>query len=184
MSRERLAAFLVEQQRVAEEHPSWFNGRMPLQQHTYISRVFPPETLISSARAILFHKGQIMVIRDHKNEPYIIPGGRRDPGETVEETLRRELLEEVGWTVRALQLLGFIHFRHLGSKPDNYVYPFPDFIQVVYTAVADTYQAEALVPDKYVTSSRFHPETAVQQLDLRPGQRALLQAAIAQVEVR
>jgi 8-oxo-dGTP pyrophosphatase MutT (NUDIX family) len=38
----------------------------------------------------------------------IIPGGRVEPGETVEETAVRELLEETGLEVRPLRVLGVL----------------------------------------------------------------------------
>lgn len=120
-----------------------------------------------------------MVITDYKGEPYIIPGGRREPRESLKMALRRELLEETGWLIGDTAVLGFIHFHHLTPKPDGYPYPYPDFVQVVYTAIAHSYDAAAITPDPYVASSRFCPIEEVLTLNLSGGQKALLQAAMS-----
>jgi len=40
---------------------------------------------------------------------WVIPGGRVEPGETIEETAHRELLEETGATLKNLEVLCYIH---------------------------------------------------------------------------
>lgn len=39
-------------------------------------------------------------------EGLFLPGGGIDPGETVEQTLHREMREETGWSIRVLAKLG------------------------------------------------------------------------------
>ncbi|HRQ36613.1 MAG TPA: NUDIX hydrolase [Chloroflexota bacterium] len=173
-----LAAFLRQHEPVAEAWPVWGNGQLRLRQHTYLSRQLPPNEVLSSVRAILFRAAKVMVITDHEEEPYVVPGGRREPGESLETALRRELLEETGWHVGQTAVLGFIHFHHLSPKPDGYPYPYPDFVQVVYTAVAASYDPASMQPDFYVTAAQFHPIEEALALPLSPGERALLRAAI------
>ncbi len=121
--------FLRGKTAVATHHRTWEwqTTPLPLQENIYLSPTLPPDELISSARVILRRGDEVMVIQDHENQPYIIPGGRREPGETILETLHREIGEETGWTVRELAVLGFYHFRHLAPKPDDYPYPHPHF---------------------------------------------------------
>ncbi|MCP4359052.1 MAG: NUDIX hydrolase [Chloroflexi bacterium] len=109
-------------------------------------------------------------------------GGRREPGETVLQTLHREVLEETGWTMQDTAVLGFVHYHHLSPKPDGHCYPYPDFIQVIYTAVAHTYHPDALEEDEYVASSRFRPIVETIRLEIGPSQQILLATAVKQYE--
>jgi len=107
---------------------------------------------VTSVRAILFRGADVLVQR-HQDATHILPGGRREADEGLEETLRRELLEETCWTIRSAQLLGCKHFHHLSPKPTGYRYPYPDFMQAVYTAEADQRVAGAAVSDSWVVDS-------------------------------
>jgi 8-oxo-dGTP pyrophosphatase MutT (NUDIX family) len=44
----------------------------------------------------------------------------------LEQTVRREVLEETGWAIDPPKLLGVKHFRHLTPKPAGYSCPYPD----------------------------------------------------------
>jgi len=175
-----LEFFLQGQTAVAQTHPTWQwqNNPLPLQQQTYICPTLPPDEFISSARAVLLRGNEVMVIRDHQNEPYIIPGGRREPGETVLETLQREIREETGWSVRDTAVIGYVHFQHLGPKPADYPYPYPHFFWAIFVAQADSFAAAAIQEDFYVTSARFKPIREVTALNLGDGQHELLQTAV------
>lgn len=71
--------------------------------------------------------------------PRFIPGmysviaGFVEPGETLEETVRREVMEEVG--------IGIDEIRYFGSQP----WPFPDSLMIAFTAV---YSSGEIRPDK------------------------------------
>jgi 8-oxo-dGTP pyrophosphatase MutT (NUDIX family) len=176
----RLADFLRGQTAVSQATPTWQwqNQPIPLHEHTYLCPTLPPDELISSSRAIIFRGNEVMVVWDHQNNPYIAPGGRREPGESVLQTLRREVREETGWSVKDTAVLGFVHFHHLGSKPPGYPYPYPDFLQVIFTAWADSFDATAVEEDFYVTNFSFQPVAKVATWQLHDGQNQLLQAAI------
>jgi 8-oxo-dGTP pyrophosphatase MutT (NUDIX family) len=49
------------------------------------------------------------------------PGGRPEPGESWEDTLRREMLEEACATVTGARLLGFVRSRCLGGREEGLV---------------------------------------------------------------
>ncbi|MFO7726156.1 MAG: NUDIX domain-containing protein, partial [Oceanipulchritudo sp.] len=61
----------------------------------------------SAARAIIICDGALLAtkMRDHRGVYYILPGGGQLPGETLENTVRRECLEEVGIPVTVVRLL-------------------------------------------------------------------------------
>ncbi|WP_420630888.1 NUDIX hydrolase [Candidatus Leptofilum sp.] len=172
--------FLQGKTAVATASPTWqwHNHPLPLRQQTYLCTTLPPDKLISSARAILLRGDEVMVIRDHQNEPYIIPGGRREPEETILETLHRELLEETGWLVRETAVIGTIHFQHLNPKPADYPYPHTHFFWSIFVAQAGQFYPEAIEEDFYVTSTHFLPIEEVLSWQLADGQHELLQIAV------
>lgn len=45
---------------------------------------------------LAFHQGTLVLVRGRGRGCWELPGGRRDPGETILETARRELAEECG----------------------------------------------------------------------------------------
>ena len=48
-----------------------------------------------SVKGVLVQRGRVLVLRNDRGE-WELPGGRLDDGETPEEALRREILEETG----------------------------------------------------------------------------------------
>ena len=61
----------------------------------------------SAARAVIMCNGCLLAtkMKDRHGVYYILPGGGQQPGETMEEALQRECLEEVGLRVNVKQLL-------------------------------------------------------------------------------
>lgn len=138
----------------------------------------PPMKLVTSVRGVVF-KGANVVVVDDTIESHVMPGGRMEPGETVHQTLERELLEECGWTIREPRLFGMIHFHHLSPRPDGYRYPYPDFLHLLFVGEADAYNRSALKRgDEIETGSRLTPiSRAMATLSLE--QRTILAAAQA-----
>jgi 8-oxo-dGTP pyrophosphatase MutT (NUDIX family) len=66
-------------------------------------------------------------LRRHAGE-ISFPGGRRDPGETLQETALREAWEEVGLPAEAVEIVGAL--APVGTFVTNYaIYPFVGFIE-------------------------------------------------------
>ena len=74
----------------------------------------------NSAKAIVLHEGKILVNRciSKFGEYYALPGGGQRTGEMLTETVRRELLEETGYTVVPMRLSG-IYERISESRRDS-----------------------------------------------------------------
>jgi ADP-ribose pyrophosphatase YjhB (NUDIX family) len=175
--RSELACFLAPYTAHVTEHVTWGTGTLPLQLAAYVEDELPSLAYITSVRSLVLREDHILVLRN-ADGTHILPGGRREPGETLEETLRREVAEEAGWSIRSPRLLGFLHFHHIARKPAGYPFPYPDFLQVVYVAHADASHPEARVRDDYEVEARFHPVAVVQAFPLSPSERLYLAAAL------
>ncbi|HEY7021210.1 MAG TPA: NUDIX hydrolase [Ktedonobacterales bacterium] len=168
-----LANFLETLTPAATETDQW--GALQFDVTAYLTESAPPLEYVTSVRAVVARGKQALVITSPDRE-HILPGGRREPGESLTETLRREALEETGWSLISLRLLGCKHFHHLTPKPDAYTYPYPDFLQVVYTAVAEAYHPDQRIVDDYELDARFLPIAEIRALPLSPIQRLFLDA--------
>ena len=176
--KKELSDFLASVTPLCTESVTWGDGTTPLQIEYYLTNEEPPLKYISSVRAIVFRDQSVLVVTDQRERVYIIPGGRVEEGETPLETLKREVLEETGWTLLKTELLGFMHFHHLSSEPENYEYPYPDFVWPIYIAEAESFLADAIQPDDYVFESSLRPIEEVMKLPLGKGSVLLLNAAL------
>lgn len=173
--------FLARQTPLASGDEVWGSPEypQPLRLTWYRTDEAPPLALVTSVRALVFWGNDVLVVREPNGKPYIIPGGRCEAEESIEATVRRELLEEVGWALGPLTPLGFVHLRNLGPRPPEHPYPYPDVFQTIYVADAVTHRPEALIFDAWVASSAFVPVAEARQLPMRLGELALLDAAVA-----
>ena len=160
----------------ADEQIMW--PPLQLRVRAYLASELPPLDLVTSVRAIVRRDSQLMLVRDPIST-HILPGGRREPGETLEQTLAREVLEETGWTIRDARLLGVLHFYHLTPRPAEYRYPYPNFLHIVYTATAVEYDESQREVDGYELSADFRPLADVLGQPISRGEQALLQTMIA-----
>src|SRR5438132_14172490 len=73
---------------------------------------FMPHHSIEVAAGLVFRDGQLLITQrprdDHLGDLWEFPGGKREPGETLEQCLRRELREELGIEIAVGELLDFV----------------------------------------------------------------------------
>ena len=62
------------------------------------------------ARAILFDgNSRVALVYEHRYHHYKLPGGNVEPGENLEQAVRREIKEEVGANIAGIRYLGVVH---------------------------------------------------------------------------
>jgi 8-oxo-dGTP pyrophosphatase MutT (NUDIX family) len=155
----------------------WIGHEQPLQIACYRAETPPPLAFVTSVRCVLLRDGSVLVQQD-RTTTHILPGGRREGDEPPETTLRRELREETGWEIAAPRLLGFMHFHDPNPAPPGHPYPHPDFLQLVYTASAETFIPGARLDDDYELASDFRPIADALRLPLSARERFFLAAAL------
>jgi 8-oxo-dGTP pyrophosphatase MutT (NUDIX family) len=168
--------FLGKYKPEAEEIVHWDD--LLLQVTSYLCNETPPLAFVTSVRAIVLNGSSVILVHA-PDGTHILPGGRRESGEALIDTLMREVLEETGWTIDQLQLLGVKHYHHLTPIPPDYRYPYPDFLQMIYRARAQHYLPNAREIDGYEIETKFIPTAEAVQLPLAPSDHMWLRTALA-----
>ena len=75
----------------------------------------------NSAKGLVIHKGKMLVNRcaSRFGEYYALPGGGQHTGEMLNETVKRELLEETGYSVIPIRLSGIYERISVGRHDAN-----------------------------------------------------------------
>lgn len=148
--------------------------------NTYLHPTPPPAEFITSVRAVVLRDDAVLVVQDPTSR-HILPGGRREAGESYAETAIREVLEETGWQVTIGPLLGVKHFAYLTPKPPLINAPYPAFAQLVYVAQAVTYHPEGKEQNGYELGAEFVSLARIAHLSITESEQLLLQAALTVV---
>jgi 8-oxo-dGTP pyrophosphatase MutT (NUDIX family) len=112
----------------------WGNGTLPLRITAYTSPARLPIQLVVSVRCVVRCGDRVVICQEPDGKWMLLPGGRREPGEALQETVIREVHEETGWIIEASSLsrIGWMHFEHQQPPPAGHPYPHPDFLNVVF----------------------------------------------------
>ena len=171
----RLAAYLSGRVPAARELVNWIRADVRFEVAAHLTADPPPLDLVTSVRAIV-RDGDGVLVFDSEDGTHAAPGGRREPGESPVDAVRRELEEELGCRPQIGRQLGILHFHHLTPRPDGYRYPYPDFVQVVYAATVGR-DAVSDRADPLVRRPRFVPLTDARELALPAVELAFLSRA-------
>jgi len=52
--------------------------------------------IVVTVRALIIHKNKLLMCKHPQGQFYCLPGGKLEPGETIEAGMERELIEETG----------------------------------------------------------------------------------------
>lgn len=77
-----------------------------------------PLILVRPSVAIINKMGQILLVK-HEDQTWGIPGGLMELGESVEDSLRREIREEISLELKDLHLFGVFSGQELYTKLKN-----------------------------------------------------------------
>lgn len=124
--------------------------------------------------ATLFNQDQdkILLTRRSDNGLWCLPGGGIDPGESIEETCVREVLEETGLRVAVKKLIGIY------SSPDWLVeYPDGNRVQIVAVNFAVELIDGQAAPTQEVTEMGYFNQQEIESLDLLINHRQRIQDA-------
>ena len=87
-----------------------------------------PLIMVGATLLALNQNNQLLLIKRNDNGCWGVPGGAMEPGEKLEDTVKRETKEETGITVKNLELFGVY------SGPNLY-YKYPDGSEVYNVSV-------------------------------------------------
>lgn len=132
-----ITTLLAQQTPVARNTVTWLNGTLPVRISAYTTTPELPAELVTSVRCLVRVGGEF-VLCENAEGCHLVPGGRRQSGESYRDTAVREVHEETGWLVRpgSLRTVGWLHLENLGTRPRDESLPYPDFLQIVLCGVA------------------------------------------------
>lgn len=176
-----LAAYLRGRTPVATQHVSWPHTGGEFDCAAYLVSEPPPLELVVSARAILVRDRLVLAFESGTGSTHVIPGGRRQPGESLEQTLVREVREETGCVVAAApRQVGVIVMHDCNARREGSPYPYPDGLWVMYAATAQD-GGTLCSEDEWVHDPRFVDPATLPALGVSPVELAFVDAARAAV---
>lgn len=178
-----LKAFLAPLNPQWTEIANWPSARFAVKG--YHCNQLPPLDFITSVRAVVLRpitelRTEVLVVQDPQRY-HIIPGGRREAGETLTATAIREVMEETGWQVTIGNLLGFLHFQRLTSLPPDPVLTDSEFVQLLYCAIANKYHAAGREKNGYEIGATFVEISRLDEFNITQEERLLLEAALRSI---
>ncbi len=84
--------------------------------------------MISAVAAVILNDSNELLLQEKHGEPWSLPAGMIEPGESPKEAVIREVMEETGLLIEPVKILGVF-----GGKEFRHTYPNGD--QVEYTVI-------------------------------------------------
>jgi len=119
---------------------------------------------ITGAACVCFDPNGNIVLSKHKDEGYDLLGGKTEPGETVEDTLKREALEEGGVELQSWEYLGYYHVHQKENASPEYKTKYPKESVIVFFVAQGEIVTEPY-GEEIAGSETFKPEE-IQNLEI------------------
>ncbi|MCB9802985.1 NUDIX hydrolase [Candidatus Nomurabacteria bacterium] len=113
-----------------------------------------------SVKAVFQKDNKVLLVKDLKNV-WELPGGRIEHGENPEETLKREIEEELGW--KNIQIEKILDSWSFTSQVQNSQYHF-----VILTYLCSTQEDEVKENEEY-TEYKWTPLSEMDSLEMKDG---------------
>lgn len=118
----------------------------------------PPSALTTAALGFVF-EGESLLLARIAGREWDLPGGHIEAGETPEEAMRREVLEEAGAVVGPARLFAHQHIYSDDPVPEGFKYPHPDAYMVFFIGDVD-HLVEFRPTDESAERKFWSPEEA------------------------
>jgi hypothetical protein len=171
----RFSAELEARTPIFDGEAIWPSAR--LRARTFIDDFDYPTELLSSARAVVFKGSRVVVVSEIHGERHIEPGGGIEPGESVDQAVRREVVEECGWSVGELKPLGYHYLEPLTPEPPLADRRWGPMVHAIFVTEGVSFSRAARDMTQIETGSRLTPIGRA-LAELRRDQASLLRAAI------
>ena len=119
--------------------------------------------LRNSAKGVVVHEGRVLLTRcvDHSGDWYCCPGGGQEPGETLDQAVKRECMEETGAVVAVGEMLCVLEFHDHHNDTHAIEFYFACDYQGGEIGMGD-------VPDDAQVGVEWVGPEKLKQIDLRP----------------
>lgn len=139
-----------------------------------ISDSLPPQELTTAAFALVFD-GDRLLMTNLRRRGWDVPGGHVEPGESPEDTMRREVYEETAAKLGLARPIGYQWIRVLVPRPKGFPFPYPDSYQAFF--VARVVSLDEFVQTEEVAGRGLFPPEEARRLAWVEQNRDLYEAA-------
>ena len=130
----------------------------------------------NGVRAVIIRDDHLLLLRKEYGDGsvrFVLPGGSQDLGETLEDALKRECLEEIGERVELGELIYLADFfKPRGTEPQTFRQQVEYFFSC---SVPDSYEAmNGHRPDRHQVGVEWQPVQQLSEINLFPSSLASL----------